>query len=112
MASNRMVDASGRRKMPIIRVEMLPGRTTKQKGELVRKLTEGFLRSRGASRSRYTSSWPKWRNTIGARVDSLSPTRSRWARAGRTPPHGPDREKCRSAGGRSLKFSVVAERRF
>jgi 4-oxalocrotonate tautomerase len=33
--------------MPVIRVEMFPGRTVQQKGDLVRELTEGFLRSCG-----------------------------------------------------------------
>ena len=33
--------------MPIIRVEMLPGRTVAQKRALVESLTEGFLQSCG-----------------------------------------------------------------
>ncbi len=36
--------------MPIIRVEMFEGRTTEQKSELIKELTEGFLRSCGGKR--------------------------------------------------------------
>lgn len=35
--------------MPIIRVEMFEGRTTDQKRELVREMTEGFVRSCGGT---------------------------------------------------------------
>ena len=33
--------------MPIIRVEMFPGRTTDQKRDLARELTDGFVRACG-----------------------------------------------------------------
>jgi len=33
--------------MPIIRVEMFPGRTVDQKRDLVRELTDGFVRACG-----------------------------------------------------------------
>jgi 4-oxalocrotonate tautomerase len=35
--------------MPMIRVEMFPGRTPDQKRELVRELTEGFVRAAGGN---------------------------------------------------------------
>ena len=38
--------------MPIIRVEMFPGRTADQKRDLVRKLTDGFVRTCGGAGDR------------------------------------------------------------
>ena len=38
--------------MPIIRVEMFPGRTTDQKRDLVRELTNGFVRTCGGAGDR------------------------------------------------------------
>jgi len=38
--------------MPIIRVEMFPGRTVDQKRDLVRELTDGFVRSCGGAGDR------------------------------------------------------------
>jgi len=35
--------------MPIIRVEMFPGRSEEQKRAMVRELTEGFVRTAGGS---------------------------------------------------------------
>ena len=35
--------------MPIIRVEMFPGRTADQKRDLVRELTDGFVRTCGGA---------------------------------------------------------------
>lgn len=37
--------------MPLIRVEMFPGRTEEQKGALVAELTDAFLRTCGGDRS-------------------------------------------------------------
>jgi len=38
--------------MPIIRVEMFPGRTADQKRDLVRELTDGFVRTCGGAGGR------------------------------------------------------------
>ncbi|HAQ22007.1 MAG TPA: 4-oxalocrotonate tautomerase [Acidimicrobiaceae bacterium] len=38
--------------MPIIRVEMFPGRTVDQKRDLVRELTDGFVRACGGAGDR------------------------------------------------------------
>ena len=38
--------------MPIIRVKMFPGRTVDQKRDLVRELTDGFVRACGGSGDR------------------------------------------------------------
>jgi len=38
--------------MPIIRVEMFPGRTLDQKRDLVRELTDGFVRACGGAGDR------------------------------------------------------------
>ncbi|MBJ31214.1 MAG: 4-oxalocrotonate tautomerase [Acidimicrobiaceae bacterium] len=38
--------------MPIIRVEMFPGRTVDQKRDLVRDLTDGFVRACGGAGDR------------------------------------------------------------
>jgi len=38
--------------MPIIRVEMFPGRTADQKRDLVRELTDGFVRTCGGAGDR------------------------------------------------------------
>ena len=38
--------------MPIIRVEMFPGRTAKQKRDLGRELTDGFVRACGGAGDR------------------------------------------------------------